>query len=484
MNLSNLSAHQLKKLLDKGEISSREVMISVLEMIAAKETEIKAYITVRKSAELLAEADRVDARRIKGEQVGELSGLPVAIKDNICTKLMPTTCASQILKDYMSPYDATVVERIQACDGIIIGKTNMDEFAMGSSTENSSMQVTRNPQNTEYVPGGTSGGSAAAVAANETILAIGSDTGGSIRQPASYCGVVGMKPTYGRVSRYGLIAYASSLDQIGVISKDVEDAALLMKTIAGYDPKDSTSCKMDVPDYLKFDHQEQKTFRIGVPDEYFGSGLNDEVRQSIKNAVALLEKDGHNIIPISLPHTRYVVPAYYIIACSEASSNLARYSGVHFGLRAENYKTTSEMMFRTRTQGFGAEVRRRIMLGTYALSAGYYDAFYKKASQVRTLIKKDFEEAFKVCDVVAHPVAPETAFKVGEKTSDPLTMYLVDIYSTSANMAGIPAISLPCGRSSIGLPIGIQLAGNYFSEATVLSAAYRLERLLKESKTW
>ena len=482
MNLSSLSAHQLKELLDKREISSREVMISVLEVVAAKEAEVQAYINIRKNTELLAEADKIDARRMRGEKVGELAGLPIAIKDNICTKQMPTTCASQILKDYMSPYNATVVERIQACDGILIGKTNMDEFAMGSSTENSSMQVTRNPHNLEYVPGGTSGGSAAAVAANETILAIGSDTGGSIRQPASYCGVVGIKPTYGRVSRYGLIAYASSLDQIGVISKDVEDAALLMKAIAGYDPKDSTSCKVDVPDYTELNRREGQNFRIGIPSEYFGAGLNDEVHQSIGDAVALLKKNGHDVIPISLPHTQYVVPAYYIIACSEASSNLARYSGAQFGFRAGDCDTMGKMMLRTRTQGFGAEVRRRIMLGTYALSAGYYEAFYKKASQVRTLIKQDFEEAFKVCDIIAHPVAPETAFKIGEKTSDPLTMYLVDIYSTSANMAGIPAISLPCGQSVNGLPIGIQLSGNYFSEATVLSAAHRLENLLKGSE--
>jgi aspartyl-tRNA(Asn)/glutamyl-tRNA(Gln) amidotransferase subunit A len=483
MKLSHMSAHQLKYLLDKGETSSREVMLSVLETIEAKESDIKAYITVRDRAELLSEADRVDDRRLRGDAVGDLAGLPIAIKDNICTNQLPTTCASQILKGFIPPYNATVIERIHACDGIVIGKTNMDEFAMGSSTENSSMQVTRNPRNTEYVPGGTSGGSAASVAANETILAIGSDTGGSVRQPSSYCGVVGMKPTYGRVSRYGLIAYASSLDQVGVISKDVKDAALLMKVISGYDPKDSTSQKRDVPNYLEPCHQD-RSFRIGIPKEYFGPGLNEEVRKSIKDAISLLEKDGHEIIPISLPHTEYVVPAYYIIACSEASSNLARYAGVHYGFRAENCETTNEMMFKSRTQGFGSEVRRRILLGTYALSAGYYDAFYKKASQVRTLIRQDFEEAFKICDLIAHPVAPETAFKVGEKTSDPLTMYLVDIYSTSANMAGIPAISIPCGWSKDGLPIGIQLAGNHFAEDTILNVAHRLENLLKESKVW
>jgi len=483
MKLSQMSAHQLKYLLDKGETSSREVMLSVLDMIDAREAEIKAYITVQNKAKLLSEADEIDSRRLRGEQVGELAGLPIAVKDNICTKNLRTTCASQLLKEFIPPYNATVIERIHACDGIVIGKTNMDEFAMGSSTENSSMQVTRNPRNPEYVPGGTSGGSAASVAANEAILAIGSDTGGSVRQPSSYCGVVGMKPTYGRVSRYGLIAYASSLDQVGVITKDVKDAALLMKVISGYDPKDSTSQKIEVPSYLE-PYQNNRVFRIGVPEEYFGAGLNEEVRQSIEDAISLLEKEGHKIIPISLPHTKYIIPAYYIIACSEASANLARYSGVHYGFRGENYETTSEMMFTTRTQGFGSEVRRRIMLGTYTLSAGYYDAFYKKASQVRTLIKQDFENAFKICDFIAHPVAPETAFKVGAKTSDPLTMYLVDIYSTSANMAGVPAISIPCGWAKNGLPIGIQLTGKHFEEATILDAAYRLENLLNESKIW
>jgi aspartyl-tRNA(Asn)/glutamyl-tRNA(Gln) amidotransferase subunit A len=483
MNFSQFSAHQLKQLLETREISSREVMLSVLEAIDVRESEIKAYITVRDKGALVDEADKVDVRRLKGEQVGILAGLPVAVKDNICVKHIPTTCASQVLKNYVSPYNATVIDRIHENDGIIVGKTNMDEFAMGSSTENSSMQLTRNPRNVEYVPGGTSGGSAAAIAANEAILAIGSDTGGSVRQPASYCGIVGMKPTYGRVSRYGLIAYASSLDQIGVMAKDVEDAALLMNVISGHDPKDSTSHKIGVPDYSKVFSNRTK-LRIGVPKEYFDSGLNPQVRQSIENAIKLLENDGNEIIPVSLPHTKYVVPAYYIIACSEASSNLSRYAGVHYGARAEDVSTMHEMMISTRTQGFGDEVRRRIMLGTYTLSAGYYDAFYKKALQVRTLIKQDFEAVFKLCDIIAHPVAPETAFKIGAKTSDPLVMYLVDIYSTSANMAGIPAISIPCGFGENNLPIGIQLAGNYFSESVILEAAHRLETLLDQAKIW
>jgi aspartyl-tRNA(Asn)/glutamyl-tRNA(Gln) amidotransferase subunit A len=483
MNLSHMPAHQLKLLLDKGDVSCRDIMLSVLETIETKEIEVRAYINIRDKTVLLSEADQVDARRLKGEQIGVLAGLPIAIKDNICTKHLPTTCSSKMLRNYIPPYNATAIEQIHASDGIVLGKTNMDEFAMGSSTENSAMQVTRNPRNLDYVPGGTSGGSAASVAANETILALGSDTGGSVRQPASYCGVVGMKPTYGRVSRYGLIAYASSLDQIGVLSKDVQDAALLMNVIAGYDPKDSTSINTYVPKYLE-ESSEGRVFKVGIPEEYFGVGLNEEVRQSIERAISLLENDGHEIIPISLPHTKYVVPAYYLIACSEASANLARYSGVGYGYRAEGCTTTSEMMFKTRAQGFGPEVRRRIMLGTYALSAGYYDAFYRKASQVRTLIRQDFEEAFKMCDLIVHPVAPETAFKIGTKTSDPLTMYLVDIYSVSANMAGIPAISIPCGRSKSGLPIGIQIAGKHFAESTILDAAYRLECLLKDSKIW
>ncbi|MGL5035706.1 MAG: Asp-tRNA(Asn)/Glu-tRNA(Gln) amidotransferase subunit GatA [Microcystaceae cyanobacterium] len=483
MTLAQMTASELKCLLAKKEISAREVMLSVFDEFDKKESDVKAYITFRDRSELLSEADRVDDRRLKGESIGELAGLPIAVKDNICTRGLRTTCASQILKDFTPPYNATIIDSLAAADGIMIGKTNMDEFAMGSSTENSSMQVTRNPRNIDYVPGGTSGGSAAAIAADEAILAIGSDTGGSVRQPASYCGVVGMKPTYGRVSRYGLIAYASSLDQIGVVSKDVEDAALLMKVIAGYDPRDSTSVKAEVPNYLS-DYQTGQKIRVGIPKEYFGEGLGEEVRQSVEKAIALLKDEGNEIVPISLPHTKYVIPAYYLITCSEASSNLARYTGVHYGLRSDSSGNVTEMMTQSRTEGFGAEVKRRIMLGTYALSAGYYDAFYKKASQVRTLIKQDFQEAFKKCDVIAHPVAPEPAFKVGEKTSDPLTMYLVDVYSTSANMTGIPAISIPCGWSKNGLPIGIQLAGNYFSETTVLNAAYKLETLLKAAKIW
>lgn len=483
MKLAHLTASELKPLLAKGEISSREVMLSVLDVVDMREPDVKAYITLRDRSELLAEADRIDERRRTGDKIGELAGLPIAVKDNICTRDVRTTCASQVLKDFVPPYNATIIDRLYAADGIVIGKTNMDEFAMGSSTENSSMQVTHNPRNLDYVPGGTSGGSAAAIAANETILAIGSDTGGSVRQPASYCGVVGIKPTYGRISRYGLIAYASSLDQIGVLSKDVGDAALLMNILAGYDPKDSTSVNVEVPNYLE-DYSQSRKIRIGIPKEYFGEGLNEEVRHSIEAAIALLKEEGHEIVPISLPHTQYVIPAYYLITCSEASSNLARYTGVHYGSRSDSSGTVSEMMAKSRTQGFGSEVKRRIMLGTYALSAGYYDAFYKKASQVRTLIKQDFQEAFKQCDVIAHPVAPETAFKVGAKTSDPLTMYLVDIYSTSANMTGIPAISIPCGWSKDGLPIGIQLAGNYFAETTVLNAAYQLEKLLKAAKIW
>lgn len=480
MKPAEMTATQLKELLAKGETTCREIMESVLEAIESREPEVQAYITIRPREELIAEAEAVDRRREKGEKVGVLAGLPVAIKDNICTKGLRTTCASRILENFFPPYDATIVQRIRAEDGIIIGKTNMDEFAMGSSTENSAMKITRNPHNPEYVPGGTSGGSAAAVAANETILAIGSDTGGSIRQPAAFCGVVGMKPTYGRVSRYGLIAYGSSLDQIGTITKDVQDTALLLSVIAGYDPKDSTSINVEVPDYFEA-IKSTRPLRIGVPKEYFGSGLDEEVRKSVENAIEILKSDGHTVEPISLPHTEYAVPAYYIIACAEASSNLARYDGCQYGYRAKGTNNIIDMFTRTRSEGFGEEVKRRIMLGTYVLSAGYYDAYYLKAARVRTLIAQDFKKAFESYDLVIHPIAPTAAFKIGEKIDDPLKMYLGDIYSVIANLVGIPAITVPCGWTSNRLPVGVQLAAKPLNEPTLLSGAYRLESLLKES---
>jgi aspartyl-tRNA(Asn)/glutamyl-tRNA(Gln) amidotransferase subunit A len=476
-----MCAWQLKNSLAEGQISSREVMESVLDEIDRREAEIKAYITIRDRSELLSEADEIDARRVRGETLGILDGLPVAVKDNMCTKDLLTTCGSRMLGNFVPPYDATVVERLRRADGIILGKTNMDEFAMGSSTEHSAMHLTRNPHDLSYVPGGTSGGSAAAVAAHETILALGSDTGGSIRQPASYCGVVGMKPTYGRVSRYGLVAHGSSLDQIGVLTKDVRDAALLMGVIAGHDPRDSTSIEAQVPDYMALLNGPD-TLRIGVPDEYFGAGLDKEVHDKVRAAIGCFEQDGHEIVPLNLPHTDYGVAAYYIIVCSEASSNLSRYSGVHYGFRADDLSSIEDLFVKSRSLGFGPEVKRRIMLGTFALSAGYYDAYYLKASKARTLLVSDFEKAFETCDIIAHPVTPGPAFKIGQNVDDPLAMYLVDVYSVIANLVGIPAVSVPCGWTKGGLPIGIQLAGRHLAESTVLAAAGRLEKLIKEAQ--
>ena len=426
MSLADITATGLKDMLKAGETSCREIMASVLERIEQREPEIQAYLLVRSKDELLAEAEEVDRRRQNGETIGPLAGLPIAIKDCICTEGIVTSCASRILDGFIPPYDATVISRIRDADGIIVGKTNMDEFAMGSSTENSAAKVTRNPHNPDCVPGGSSGGSAAAVAASECIMALGSDTGGSVRQPASFCGVVGLKPTYGRVSRYGLVAYGSSLDQIGPITKNVDDAALLLSVIAGHDPRDSTSINENAPDHNLSD-EGTGPFRVGVPKEYFSGGLDHEVQASVENAIDLLRQDGHQIVPITLPHTEYAVPTYYIIACAEASANLARYDGVRYGFRAEGSKDVNDMYDKTRSQGFGAEVQRRIMLGTYVLSSGYYDAYYLKAQKVRTLIRRDFETAFESCDIIVHPEAPTAAFKIGENVNDPLTMYLGDI---------------------------------------------------------
>lgn len=479
MSIAQKTAEELKALIAEAKLSSEEIMAAVCDEIDRREEQVQAYITIRPRQELLKEAREVDARRSRGEPVGVLDGLPVAVKDNICTKGLKTTCASRILSDFVPPYDAAVVQNIRAAGGIVIGKANLDEFAMGSSTENSSIKTTRNPHSIDHVPGGSSGGAAAAVAAFECVLSIGSDTGGSIRQPSSFCGVVGMKPTYGRVSRYGLVAYASSLDQIGPVGKSVRDTALLLNVLAGHDSRDSTSIQEEGPDYLEACKAEGAKLRIGVPVEYFGEGLDSQVRQAVQNAIKALEQDGHETIEISLPHTQYAVPAYYITACSEASSNLSRYDGVKYGFRAEQYQDLIDMYCSTRSQGFGPEVKRRIMLGTYALSSGYYDAYYLKAAQVRTLIKQDFQRAFEKCDVIAHPVAPTAAFKIGEKKDDPLEMFLQDIYTVTANLAGLPAISLPCGRTDENLPIGIQLVARQLDESTMFSAAYRLEQILK-----
>ena len=464
--LAEMTACQLKVLLDSRETSCVEIMRSCLGEIRAKEGDIHAFITLRDDADLLKDAEAVDTRRQRGENIGPLAGLPIAIKDSIITKGLRTTAGSKMLENFIPPYDATVIRKIRAADGIILGKTNLDEFCMGSTTENSAYGPTRNPHDLTRVPGGTSGGSAAAVAAHMCIMALGSDTGGSVRQPASFCGVVGLKPTYGRVSRFGLIAYGSSLDQIGPITKSVEDAALLLSVISGHDPLDSTS--LPEPPLPAEIPPLERPLRIGLPEEYFGPGLAPEVRTCIEAALHRLETQGHTLVPIRLPHTEYAIPTYYLIACAEASANLARFDGVRYGHRTAEATGLLEMYGRTRCEGFGEEVKRRIVLGTYVLSAGYYDAYYLRAQKVRTLIRRDFEEAFKTCDAIASPVAPTIAYKLGENTDDPLAMYLGDIYSVTANLAGLPAISLPCEQNSNGLPVGLQLAGATLNEETLL----------------
>ncbi|WP_456430885.1 Asp-tRNA(Asn)/Glu-tRNA(Gln) amidotransferase subunit GatA [Thermosulfuriphilus sp.] len=475
MDLFRLTLHELLDLLDRGEVNSEEATRSVLERIEVVEPKVKAYITV--CAEEALESARLADRRRKDGEEAPLLGCPISIKDVICTQGIRTTCGSRMLENFIPPYDATVVERLKAAGAVIVGKTNMDEFAMGSSTENSAFYPTANPWDLSRIPGGSSGGSAAAVAADECLASLGSDTGGSIRQPAAHCGIVGLKPTYGRVSRYGLVAFASSLDQIGPMTKDVTDCALLLSVIAGYDPRDSTSAPRPVPDYQKALKVELKGLRIGVPREYFISGIDPEVEKAVKEALALFEQEGAHLVEISLPHSEYAVAAYYIIAPAEASSNLARYDGVKYGFRAQEYRDLLSMYKKTRSEGFGPEVKRRIMLGTYALSAGYYDAFYLKASRVRTLIVEDFQRAFEGCDVIATPVAPTPAFGLGEKLDDPLQMYLSDVFTIATNLAGIPGISIPCGFSREGLPIGLQLMAPHFEEERLLKVAYSFEQL-------
>jgi aspartyl-tRNA(Asn)/glutamyl-tRNA(Gln) amidotransferase subunit A len=472
--ISRLSAAQLAQKIKKKELSSVEATKFYLGRIKSLDPKLKAFITVLDD-EALRSAKTVDSKIAAGEDPGILAGVPVAIKDNMLVRNYKTTCSSKILENFVAPYDATVIKKLRESGAVIIGKTNMDEFAMGSSTENSGFFTTRNPWNTDYIPGGSSGGSACAVAGMLAPLALGSDTGGSIRQPAACCGVVGMKPTYGRVSRYGLVAFASSLDQIGPFSRGVEDTCLLLKAISGYDPRDSTSVDMPVPDYEAIAGKDINGLRIGLPKEYFIEGLDPEVRRSIEEAVKLLEKLGAKVDEISLPHTEHAVSIYYIIAPSEASANLARYDGVRYGLRVEADNLIEEYK-KTRGRGFGPEVKRRIMLGTYALSAGYYDAYYGKAQKVRTLVKEDFDKAFKNVDVIVTPTAPTTAFKIGEKAQDPLQMYLSDIFTISCNLAGLPGISLPCGFSSKGLPIGLQLLGKPFEEEQILKVAYNYEK--------
>ncbi len=461
--------------LAKGELSARELVQAYLERIERFDGHVQAFLLVDADG-AVKKAAEVDERRARGEPLGPLAGVPVAVKDVLCTEGQRTTCASRILENFIPPYDATVVRKLKEADAVLIGKTNMDEFAMGSSTENSAFQVTRNPWDLTRAPGGSSGGSAAAVAACFAPLAIGSDTGGSIRQPAALCGVVGLKPTYGRVSRYGLVAFASSLDQIGPFAFDVRDTALLLKVIAGHDPLDSTSVARSVPDYLACVEEPLEGLKVGVVREWLSEGVDPEVATAVRDAVAVYEKLGADVCDISLPHSKYGIPAYYIVAPAEASSNLARYDGVHYGYRAARYEDMIDMYCRTRAEGFGAEVKRRIMLGTYALSAGYYDAYYLKALKVRRVIREDFDRAFEQVDVIIGPTSPTPAFRLGERLADPLSMYLSDIYTVTANLAGIAGISLPCGFTQDGLPIGLQILAPPFEEERLLRAARMYER--------
>ncbi|RJQ50939.1 MAG: Asp-tRNA(Asn)/Glu-tRNA(Gln) amidotransferase subunit GatA [Nitrospiraceae bacterium] len=473
MELYSLTLEEARKAIDRGEISPVELAEAVFKRIDTVEDKIHSFITVNRD-NALAQARQAE-QHIRQDIKHPLSGIPLAIKDNICTEGVRTTCSSKMLENFVPPYESTVTKKLRDQGYVLTGKTNLDEFAMGSSTENSAFGPTRNPWDITRVPGGSSGGSAAAVAADMCIAALGSDTGGSIRQPASFCGVVGLKPTYGRVSRYGLVAFASSLDQIGPITKNVKDAAILLNIISGRDLCDSTSANLPVPDFTSAAGKDIKGMKLGIPKEYFIKGIAYEVGSSVRQAIKQLESLGAVPVEISLPHTDYAVAAYYILATSEASSNLARYDGVKYGLRVEG-EDLIDMYMRTREAGFGAEVKRRIILGTYALSSGYYDAYYKKAQQVRTLIKQDFEKAFEKVDAIVTPTSPVPAFRAGEKTDDPLQMYLADIFTISVNLAGVPGISIPCGFTSENLPVGLQIIGKHFDEESILKIAYAYEQ--------
>ena len=478
MDLCDKGLTQLAHMLRKGETTSREITESALRRIDEREREINAFITVSRET-ALKQADQADRRFKRKEKVPLLNGIPIAVKDILCTEGIRTTCGTKILNNFIPTYNATAVERVLRDGAVIIGKTNMDEFGMGSSTENSIAGPARNPADIQYVTGGSSGGSAAAVAAGESILALGTDTGGSIRQPSAFCGVVGIKPTYGRVSRYGLISYASSLDQVGAIARSVEDCAILLNSICGHDRLDSTSSDMKNPDLLESLNKDIKGLRIGLPEEYFIKGLDARIKDRVMNAVAMLETNGVEIINISLPHTMHAISCYYLIATAEASSNLARYDGVKYGFRSEDDVSDLIMMYEnTRSEGFGKEVKRRIMLGTYVLSAGYYDAYYLKAQKVRTLVKKDFDDAFKKVDCIIAPTSPCLPFKLGEKLDDPLQMYLVDIYTVSLNLSGLPGMNVRCEPVD-GLPVGMQIIGRAFDEQTVLKVGHAYEKMTK-----
>ena len=481
MKLYEMSLSDLHNMLVNKEVSSTELTSAVLDRIKTVENDIKAFVTVTEDY-ALNKAKEVDNKLAAGDKLSPLAGIPAAIKDNICTDGIKTSCSSKMLENFVPPYNATVIDKLADNDMVMVGKLNMDEFAMGSSTENSRFFQTRNPWNTDTVPGGSSGGAVASVAADQAIYSLGSDTGGSIRQPASFCGVVGLKPTYGAVSRYGLIAFASSLDQIGPVTKNVRDNALVMNAITGHDPKDTTSADTKYPDYTSYLTGDIKGMKVGIPKEYFAEGMQPDVKAAIQKAIAKFEELGAICEETSLPHTEYALPAYYIIAPAEASSNLARYDGVRYGYRAENAEDIVDMFKRTRSEGFGTEVKRRIMLGTYVLSSGYYDAYYLKALKVRTLVKRDFDNAFQKYDVLISPTAPTVAFRVGEKVEDPLNMYLSDVCTIPINLAGIPAMSLPCGFSNDGMPIGLQIMGKAFGEGDIFKAAYAFEQTTEYHK--
>ena len=474
MDITNLTVHELIEKLENKEITSSDINKAYTKRIGEKEKDVKAFVTLT-TDEALKQSEEI----YKKERSNKLAGIPIGIKDNLCTNGIKTTCASKMLENFVSPYDATVIEKTNKCEMPIMGKLNMDEFAMGSSTENSAMQITHNPWNLNKVPGGSSGGSAAAVAADMVPWALGSDTGGSIREPSAFCGVVGLKPTYGLVSRYGLVAFASSLDQVGPITKDVTDSAMLLNVISGYDEKDSTSIDHEKEDYTKYLKNEINGLKIGVPKEFFGDGINEEVKAKLKESIEIYKSLGADVEECSLDVAKYSLATYYIIACAEASSNLGRFDGIRYGYRTKNYTNLDELFKNSRTEGFGKEVKRRIILGTYVLSSGYYDAYYKKAQKVRTYVVNKFNEAFKKYDVLLTPVSPTTAFDIGSKSNNPLEMYLADICTVSINIAGVPAISIPAGVDSNNMPIGMQLIANRFNEGKIFNAAYAFEQKIK-----
>ena len=478
MDITNLTVHELKEKIANKELTISQITNAYVDRIKDKEKNVEAFVTTL-CDDAINKAKEIEEKVNNGEITGELAGIPIGIKDNICTKGVRTTCSSKMLENFISPYDATVMEKINAENMINLGKLNMDEFAMGGSTEYSAFHVTRNPWNLNTVPGGSSGGSAAAVAANLVPWALGTDTGGSIRQPASFCGVVGLKPTYGLVSRYGLVAFASSLDQIGPITKDVEDCAMLLNVITGHDEKDTTSENIEKIDYLKSLKNDVKGMKIGVPKEFFGEGINAEVKQKLEEAIEKYKEMGAEVEEFSLDIANYSLATYYIIACAEASSNLGRFDGIRYGYRTPNFNNLKDIYRNSRSEGFGEEVKRRIILGTYVLSSGYYDAYYKKALEVRTLVKNEFDKAFGKYDLLLTPTSPTVAYEIGTKSSNPLEMYLADICTVSVNIAGLPGISVPCGVDSKNMPIGMQLIGPRFSESTILNAAYAFEQEIK-----